>query len=331
VRFLVHVKGPTDPGPGERMQMLDRAQRVFGETDVDSADIVRIDVPGRGASEDGDGTLRPELEPAVPTLQSGSLFGGKQGLLLVDAQGIRAAEAAILSDLLETADRGAVQVVVVTGGAIPSAMTKAIKTHGEVISVAKIRDREAADWLASEARNRNVTLKGDAAAALMETYGADLAALDKALDQLSMSSGAITGSSIRTTFKNRPDEPMWRVGDAISEGDVGTALRRLADFLTHGHPLVLLAYLENDVRRRALAAAAPDIETFAEWANTRPDAYPTKKTWQARGRVSDTELRRALDAFVRADYTLKTAPEAVHRVMLERLVVALCRWYSHRG
>ena len=33
----------------------------------------------RGAGEDGDGTLRTELEPLVPLLQSGSLFGDTTG------------------------------------------------------------------------------------------------------------------------------------------------------------------------------------------------------------------------------------------------------------
>lgn len=328
MKFLVHVKGPSDPGPGERLQMLERAQRVFAESGVEPADIVRVDVPGRGASEEGDGTLRPELEPIVPSLQSGSLFGGKSGLLVVDAEGVQAAEAGVIAELLGMADPDAVQVVFVSGGSIPAALAKAIKAHGETISVSKMRDREAVAWLTAEAANRGIKLKGDAAAALVERYGADVAALGQALDQIAMTPGAVTADTIRTMFKNRPDEPLWRIGDAIGKGDVATALRRLSDFLTYGHPLVLLAYLENDVRKRSLAAAAPDMETFAQWANVKVDAFPTKKAWQARGKVSDSELRRALDALVRADETLKSAPEPVHRVTMERLVVALCRWYG---
>ncbi len=327
VKFLVHVKGPSDPGPGERLQMLERAQRVFSETGVEPADVVRVDVPGRGASEAGDGTLRPELEPIIPTLQSGSLFGGRSGLLVVDAQAVQAAEAVVIAELLAVADPDAVQVVLVSGGSIPAALAKAIKAHGETISIAKMRDREAAAWLNAEAATRGIHLKQDAVTALVERYGTDVAALGQALDQIAMTPGAVTAATIRSMFKNRPDEPLWRIGDAIGKGDVGTALRRLSDFLTYGHPLVLLAYLENDVRRRALAAAAPDLDTFAQWASVKVDAYPTKIAWRARGTVSDSELRRAIDALVRADETLKTAPEAVHRVTMERLVVALCRWY----
>lgn len=328
MKFLVHVKGPSDPGPGERTQMLDRAAAVLDDAGIEPADVVRIDVPGRGASEEGDGSLRSELEPIVPTLQSGSLFGGTQGLLVVDAQGIRASEATVIAELLGLADENAVRVVLVSGGAIPAALTKAVKEVGETITVKKMRDRDASDWLGGELRSRKMSLSKEATTALLDRFGVDIGSLGQALDRLQSVDQEITADLIRDQFRNRPDEPMWRIGDSIAAGNVSEALRRLRDFLTHTHPLVLLAFLENDVKRRALAAAAPDIETFARWVNGKPDAFPIKKAWRARGAVSDTDLRRAIDAFVRADATLKTAPEETHRITLERLTVALCRWYG---
>ena len=119
---------------------------------------------------------------------------------------------------------------------------------------------------------------------------------------------------------------MWHYTDAIAAGDEGEALRRLEDFLEHSHPLVLLAGLENDVRRRSLAAAAPDVETYADWLGSTPSAYPVRKVWDLRNRATAVNLRRSLDAVSRADLQMKTAPEATHRVTLERLTVALCRW-----
>jgi hypothetical protein len=108
-------------------------------------------------------------------------------------------------------------------------------------------------------------------------------------------------------------------------------LRRLTDFLTHGHPLQLLAFLENDLKRRSLATSAPDIETFAEWIGASSDHYPTKKAWRARGSATDADLRRALIALARADVSLKTMPEATHRLTMERLTIALTRWYRGAG
>ena len=53
-----------------------------------------------------------------------------------------------------------------------------------------------------------------------------------------------------------------------------------------------------------------------------------EKVWKQRNRVKAVDLRLALDAVARADITLKTQPEATHRVTMERLTVALCRWYG---
>ena len=89
MNMIWHVYGPRDSGPGERQQMLGRAQAIFDQFEVQNADIVRVDVPGRGASADSadrDGVVRGEVDPALPALQSGSLFGGRQGLLIVDGQ-----------------------------------------------------------------------------------------------------------------------------------------------------------------------------------------------------------------------------------------------------
>ena len=89
--------------------------------------------------------------------------------------------------------------------------------------------------------------------------------------------------------------------------------------------------MESDLKRRSLAAAAPDLDTLAEWAGGSPDNYPIRKAWRARGSATEENLRRALDAMARADLHLKTMPEAGHQVTMERLTVALCRWYGGRA
>jgi DNA polymerase III delta subunit len=307
--------------------MSERAKEVFAQTGVAPADIVRIDVPARGASEGVEGAMRHEVEPVVPALQSGSLFGDKTGVLVVGANGLRAAEALTIAELLDLADPEAVQVVLETTGALHSSLTKSVKTHGEAITLKKMRERDALGWVTSEARSRKLNLSRDAVDALVGRFGSDVAGLGQALDQLAMAGEPITAQLVKDRFRNRPDEPMWLFGDAVASGDIATALRRLHDFLTHSHPLVLLAFLERDLKKRAMAAAAPDIETFAAWINSKPDAFPVKKAWNARNHTSNEDLRKAISAISRADETMKTKPEETHLVTLERLTVALCIWY----
>ena len=182
--------------------------------------------------------------------------------------------------------------------------------------------------MVSEIKRRGLSIEAPAREALLQRFGTDTAALGQALDQLSEYGGKIHRDLVLDWFRNRPDEPAWHITDAISRGDTGEALRRLSDFLVHGHPLVYLATLESDLKRRALAAAAPDQDTFKEWVGGRSSDRALARMWRMRGKVRESSLRMAQDALVRADRVIKSQPEVTHRVTLERLTVALCRWYG---
>ena len=308
--------------------MLDAAAERFSEQGVGRADLIRIDVPGRGAGEEGDGTLRTELEPLIPLLQSGSLFGGRQGLEIVDVQNLQVAEAETLADLLQSTDLETLEVVLLVTGTTARPLVKVVQDRGKSVSVTKIWDRQASQWLDAEIRDRDLNLDKGARDAVLQRFGTDTAAMGQALDQLHGIPGKLTKQMILDRFKNRPDEPMFHITDAISRGEVGVALRRLSDFLVHGHPLVYLAAVESDLKRRSLAAAAPDEETFRTWTGSRSTDRGASRVWSQRGRVRESSLRKAQEALVRADRVIKSQPEEVHRVTLERLTVALCRWYQ---
>ena len=307
--------------------MLTRAHGVFARLEI--AEPTRVDVPPKGTADDSDGVLRSAVEVAVPALQSGSLFGDRSGLLVVDAQWLLKAEAVVLAELVELADPEAIVAVFVASGAVPAPLGKALRSVGDTVSVKRLTERSAAEWLTDAARQRRLRLHGDAVSALISRFGTDVASLGGALDQLQSFGGEITGDEVIARFRNRPDEPSWVYMDAVASGDQGDALRRLEDFLQHGHPLVLLAAINNDLRRRALAAAAPDYDTFADRDGGARN-YGMEKVWKQRNRVKATDLTQALGAVARADLHLKTAPEASHRVTMERLTVALCRWYGGR-
>ncbi len=308
--------------------MLDGAAQYFARAGLERSDVLRVDVPGRGAGEEGDGALRAELEPVIPLLQSGSLFGGTQGLELVDAENLQVGEGELLGELIRAADLSTLEVVFLAAGSLPKPLPALVKELGTSQSVAKMWERQAGQWLDAEVRDRGLVFEKGADKAILQRFGTDIAAMGQALDQLEQTSGKITKELVLDRFKNRPDEPTFLITDAISKGEVGEALRRLSDFLVHGHPLVFLAAVESDLKKRALAAAAPDEPTFREWVGARSGDRGSARFWNQRGRVRESSLRRAQEALVRADRVVKSYPEDVHRVTLERLTVALCRWYG---
>lgn len=324
---VAHVVGPSQAGPGERAEMLAKARSFLEGVGVDAGDIVRIDVPGRGAGEEGEGNLRAELEPVVPMLQSGSLFGGVQGLELVDAHQLLAAEAEILAELLTGAPEG-VAVAFVSEGSVPAALRPVLKESATTVTVKRIYESGASRWLTEEVERRGLRIDPEAVKGLVQRFGTDTSSLGHALDQLAEVDGRITADIVAERFRNRPNEPVWHYTDAVAKGDTGEALRRLGDLMVHLHPLAILASLERELTRRAIALSASDEDTFRELVGARPSDRWATIVWKQRGRLKDSGLRQGLDALVRADRLMKSAPEELHRVTLERLTVALCRWMS---
>ncbi len=319
------ITGPKNAGPSERERMFARASEILVEAGVDSP--TRIDVPQKGSgSSDDTGTMRDDIQTIIPALQSGSLFGGTIGVLIADANHLLKVEADTIAELLGSADQTQAVAVFVSMGALPAAIRDAVKASGGLERIKQFNERDAASWLADEARQRGLRVDQAARSELLSHFGSNTAAMARALDQLSVGGSTISAEDVKNRFTARPDEPMWFLGDAIMSGNHREALRRLSDFLEHQHPLILLSYLEGEVKKRSLAAIAPDYERFAEWAGANPDSYATKKIWQSKNRASTQGLAKSVRALAKADLTLKTQPEATHRVTLERLTVAMCRW-----
>ncbi|GIU92293.1 MAG: hypothetical protein KatS3mg011_1199 [Acidimicrobiia bacterium] len=304
--------------------MLDQARSFLGAEAA--SEVIRIDVPDQGGDSQGS---RQELEPAVPALQSGSLFGGVQGLLIVDAHRLTAGEAELLASLLADADLDSVSVALVAEGRLPKALAAVVEGRGRTVRVAKAWESTATAWLETEVRRRGIDMEPEAVGALIQRFGADTAALAGVLEQLE-GQGRVTARMILERFKNRPNQPVFHYTEAVARGDVAEALRRLGDLLVHHHPLVVLATLETELRRRALALVASDPADLRRLAGAGPKDRWVDRVWRQRGRLRDSGLRRALDALVRADRVLKSMPEETHRVVMERLTVALCRWLTGR-
>jgi DNA polymerase III delta subunit len=321
------VTGPKNAGPSERERMHDRAAEILADAGIES--YTRVDVPqkGTGSSDDG-GSMRDSVLPIVPALQSGSLFGDATGVLVSNANQLLKVEAETISELLTAANPDEAVAVFVGTGALPPSIRDLVKASGGAEAIRAFSERDAASWLADEAKLRGLRIDQAARSEMLNHFGSNTSAMARALDQLSVGGSTIVAEDVKTRFTNRPDEPMWFLGDAIMSGNQGEALRRLSDFLEHQHPLVLLSYLEGVVRRRSLAAIAPDYDTFADWSGANPNSYATKKVWQSKNRAPADGLASSVRALARADLTLKTQPEATHRVTLERLTVAMCRWMS---
>ena len=261
-------------GPGEREEALSLGRRHLRRAGVEVDQIVRMDAPSsRGggtpapAGPGQPGVFRPELTGIVPLLQSSSLFGSKQGVLLVDANFLTASESHALADLLSARDPAAVAVAIVARGRLPDALKKRMKELGKVQSVRPLWENQVHGWLNGQIREKGLRMGYQARAALVQRFGTDRAALGRALEQLQGENRPITADMIVDRFRNRPDQPVFRILDEIVAGNTRLALRRLGDYLANarpsdGRPHILLGVLESDLRLRLSAARSEDREQF---------------------------------------------------------------------
>lgn len=259
--------------PGEREEGLETARKHLRGAGVEEAQIVRMDVPssrGQGAPPPGmpeqHGAFRHDLLEIVPLLQSSSLFGQKQGLLLVDAHNLLSAESQALGEMLGALDPSAVAVAIVAER-LPKDLSKKVKEIGKVKSLRQMWENQVHGWLDHQSREKGLRMSYQSRAALVQRFGTDRAALRRALEQLQGENRPITAAMIIERFRNRPDQPVFRILDEILAGNTEAALRRLGDYLANarssdGRPYILLGTLESDLRLRLMASQARDREHF---------------------------------------------------------------------
>jgi DNA polymerase-3 subunit delta len=181
-----------------------------------------------------------------------------------------------------------------------------------------------------EARARGHELGSEAAEALAEALGADLAALDDALERLSLYVGQgqpIATAHVEQCVAHARTESIWSLVDAVSGQDARTALIAAASLLGDREPpLRILALVVRQLRsvakmRDALASGLKPQEA-AQKAGVPP--FKARDLAAAAKRFDDAKLARAFRLLAQADTDLKGSKVPGPRV-LERTLLALCR------
>ncbi len=299
-------------GPGEREEALRIGRRHLHKAGVEVDQIVRMDVPptrGGGGSALGgpeqSGVFRPDLSGIVPLLQSSSLFGQKQGVLLVDANFLPASESQALADLLSAIDAAAVAVAIVAQRRLPASLAKRIKEIGKVETVRPLWESQVHGWLAGQIKQKGLRMGYQAQAALVQRFGTDRAALGRALEQLQGENRPIRADMVVERFRNRPDQPVFRILDEIVAGNPREALRRLGDYLANarssdGRPHILLGMLESDLRLRLLASVARDREHFRQLEEGNAFSKILESAPGPLDQKSESKLRSAAKSRIRS-------------------------------
>ncbi len=235
-----------------------------------------------------------------------------------------------LLEYLETPDPSTTLVVQTSSRVKKSTVLyKRMDKHGVVAEFVTPRERELPGWLQDRAKKQGRLLRPDAAALLVEALGRDLAALDTALERLTLfvaGDAPLELQHVEETVARTRTRTVWELVDAIVERDVSGTLARAHLLLGQGeHPLRLLALVARQFRQllagHAARANGANPKEAARVAGVPPFRAQTFARQLQNYNVG--ELVAALDRVAAADRALKGS-KVPHGLIFEALLLDLC-------
>jgi DNA polymerase-3 subunit delta len=306
---------------GTETLLIDRAVNALRSAALGAgADGLNVDIfHGKGLS----------AQSLVRAANTMPMFANARFILVRDVESIAAAEQDTLAAYLSAPSPSTCLVFI--GEKVDGRMrfAKAAKQSDCFAEVQALKGPQVRSFAIAEAKGRGHVLEADAADALADSIGADLSALDDALERLSLyvePGKAISLLAVEACITRVRVETIWALVDAVSMRDGKTALRAAASLLADREPaLRILAMVARQLRmvarmRDALAQGlrGPDA---AKHAGAPP--FKAYDLGEAAKRFTPGDLQRAFRTLASTDMALKGSrrpPETV----LEEALVQLC-------
>jgi DNA polymerase III subunit delta len=209
-------------------------------------------------------------------------------------------------------------------------LVKAAQELGFAFEALPPKPYELPELARREAELRGHVLDQAAAEALVDALGADLSAIDDALERLSLYVGEgrpIAVADVESCVTHARIDSVWALVDAVGARDARVALSAGASLLGNQEPpLRILALVARQLRMLARMRSALKAGLKPQEAAVKAGAPPFKArelVAMAR-RFDDALLARAFRTVAEADLALKGSKVPGPRV-LERALLELCR------
>lgn len=208
-------------------------------------------------------------------------------------------------------------------------LAKSAKKAGVLVEIGPLKGANLAAFAQGEARTRGHTLSPDATQYLLDAVGDDLAAIDDAIERLSLYVGKgapIDVGAIDACIERLRTETIWMLVDSIGQRDEKRATHAVASLLADKEPpLRIVAMIARQVRmiarmREALASGLRGADAAS--AAGAPPWKANELTESAR-RYQLPELTRTFGTLAALDRALKSSKVQDDVLMIEA-VAALC-------
>jgi len=210
-----------------------------------------------------------------------------------------------------------------------SKLAKVAKKKGYLIETKPLRGRELREFIRAEAAAREHKIASEAVEALIDAVGDDLAAVDDALERLSLFVGAgqrIDTDAVMLCVTRIRVESVWSLVDAIGLKDRRKGMAAAQSLLDDREPpLRLLAMVARQLRMVARMREALSEGLRPQEAAKRAGAPPFKAaelTESARRFTADS-LGDAFALIAATDHALKSSKRPPG-VILQNAVLELC-------
>ncbi|MDH5667564.1 MAG: DNA polymerase III subunit delta [Nitrospira sp.] len=210
--------------------------------------------------------------------------------------------------------------------------SQALVRAAVTVDCSPLRDAQLGPWLTREAEQVGLHLEEPALYALKEAAGGSLLGLRRELEKLAsyVTPGrAVTAADVQALRGIEPGASVFDLTVAIAEGQQGKVLSILARNLEAGEaPLRILGSLAWQYRRiwkvkESMVAGSRDGES------ARTLRMDPMKVRTFLGRFSDQHLQTAARLFLEVDGQLKGGSGSRPKMVLERLLLSLCRLVEH--
>lgn len=188
----------------------------------------------------------------------------------------------------------------------------ALRKAGFLHEFARLKDRELAGWLATEARRRQVAIEPGAVQALAEAAGPDLGRVVQALEQLSLFAhgAAITREHVEEMIPESRERNVFELTRAIGSGDAALALRLVTNMLRNREPalkiqFMLMRQIRQIWRAKELSDARVPRGEIATAIGVPP--FFLDDILVPAGRMTMAALRRSFLHLYQADRSLKSS------------------------
>ena len=266
----------------------------------------------------------------INTARTLPMFASSRFVLVRNAEAIPAGEVDALCAYLRKPSPEACVVLVSEKLDGRSKLAKTALELGCWYAAEPPRPADLPQMAQEEASARGHVLAFDAAQALVDAVGTDLAALDDALERLSLYVGEgkpIELAAVEAGVAHARTASVWLLVEAVGARNAKQAIATAASLLgNREEPLRLLALIARQLRtlarlRSALRSGLKEAEA-AQKAGAPP--FKARELSQLARRFTDVQLTRAFQTLAETDLQLKGSKVPGARV-LEKALLELCR------